>query len=70
MRRTTLRTAVAVVTAGLVLTACGSDDGDSGGGSGSDWATATSVEDGGGMDALVEAAQAEGELNVIALPPD
>ncbi|MBN1093633.1 extracellular solute-binding protein [Blastococcus sp. TML/M2B] len=70
MRRSTLRTAVAVVTAGLTLTACGSDDGDSGGGSGSDWATATSVEDGGGMDALVEAAQAEGELNVIALPPD
>ncbi|MGY2064995.1 ABC transporter substrate-binding protein [Blastococcus sp. SYSU DS0619] len=72
MRRSTLRTAVAVVTAGLTLTACGSDDGDSGGtgGSGSDWATATSVEDGGGMDALVEAARAEGELNVIALPPD
>ncbi|MGY1754263.1 ABC transporter substrate-binding protein [Blastococcus sp. SYSU D01042] len=70
-RSTTLRTAVAVVTAGLTLTACGSDDGGSGGsGSGSDWATATSVEDGGGMDALVEAAQAEGELNVIALPPD
>ncbi|MGY1915696.1 ABC transporter substrate-binding protein [Blastococcus sp. SYSU DS0973] len=69
MRRSTLRTAVAVVTAGLTLTACGSDDGGSGG-SGSDWATATSVEDGGGMDALVEAAQAEGELNVIALPPD
>ncbi|WP_347057661.1 extracellular solute-binding protein [Blastococcus sp. HT6-30] len=69
MRRSTLRTAVAVVTAGLTLTACGSDDGGSGG-SGSDWATATSVEEGGGMDALVEAAQAEGELNVIALPPD
>lgn len=69
MRRSTLRTAIAVVTAGLTLTACGSD-GDSGGASGSDWATATSVEDGGGMDALVEAAQAEGELNVIALPPD
>ncbi|WP_199584481.1 extracellular solute-binding protein [Blastococcus sp. TF02A-30] len=71
MRRTTLRAAVAVVTAGMTLTACGSDDGGSGsGGSGSDWATATSAEDGGGMDALVEAAKAEGELNVIALPPD
>jgi ABC-type Fe3+ transport system substrate-binding protein len=70
VRRTTLRIAVAVVTAGLTLTACGSDDGGSGGGSGSDWAEATSVEDGGGMDALVEAAKAEGELNVIALPPD
>ncbi|SFE70508.1 ABC transporter substrate-binding protein [Blastococcus tunisiensis] len=71
MRRTTLRTAVAVVTAGLTLTACGSDDGGgSGGGSGSDAATATSAEDFGGMDALIEAAQEEGELNVIALPPD
>jgi ABC-type Fe3+ transport system substrate-binding protein len=69
VRRSTLRTAVAVVTAGLTLTACGSGDGGSGG-SGSDWATATSAEDAGGMEALVEAAQAEGELNVIALPPD
>jgi putative spermidine/putrescine transport system substrate-binding protein len=33
-----------------------------------DAATATSAEDFGGMDALIEAAQAEGELNVIALP--
>ena len=32
-------------------------------------ATATSAEDLGGMDALVKAAQKEGELNVIALPP-
>ena len=72
MRRSTLRTAVAVVTAGLTLTACGSDDGGSSGGGGADTdaATATSVEDFGGMDALIEAAQEEGELNVIALPPD
>lgn len=70
MRRTTLRTAVAVVTAGLTLTACGSgDDGGSGGG-GSDAASATSAEDFGGMDALIEAAQEEGTLNVIALPRD
>src|SRR3712207_7254389 len=32
VRRSTLRTAVAVVTAGLTLTACGSGDGGSGGG--------------------------------------
>jgi len=71
VRRSTLRTAVAVVTAGITLTACGSDDGGSTGGSGSDdAATATSAEDFGGMDALVEAAKAEGTLNVIALPPD
>jgi putative spermidine/putrescine transport system substrate-binding protein len=34
------------------------------------WATATSATSQGGMDALVKAAQAEGTLNVIALPPD
>ena len=73
MRGRTLRTAAAVVTAGLTLAACGgSGDGntDSGadGGNG-DAATATSAEDFGGMDALVEAAQEEGTLNVIALPP-
>jgi ABC-type Fe3+ transport system substrate-binding protein len=69
VRRSILRTAIAVVTAGVTLTACGSDDGGSSGGSGSDAATATSAEDLGGMDALVKAAKAEGTLNVIALPP-
>ena len=70
MRASTSRTAVAVVIAGLTLTACGSEDGGSGGSSGgSDAATATSAEEFGGMDALVSAAQEEGELNVIALPP-
>ncbi|WP_416954102.1 ABC transporter substrate-binding protein [Nocardioides sp. T5] len=38
--------------------------------SGVDAASATSVEDFGSMDELVAAAQDEGELNVIALPPD
>jgi hypothetical protein len=33
-------------------------------------ATATSAEDFGGLEGLVEAAQEEGKLNVIALPPD
>jgi ABC-type Fe3+ transport system substrate-binding protein len=71
VRRSTLRTAIAVVTAGLTLTACGgSDSGGSGGDGGSDAATATSADDLGGMDALVKAAKAEGTLNVIALPPD
>ena len=76
MRARTLRTAVAVVTAGLTLTACGgsgdggSGSGNGGGGGDGDAATATSAEDFGGMDALVEAAQEEGTLNVIALPRD
>ena len=49
MRRSTLRTAVAVVTAGLTLTACGSDDGGTGGTErAADAATATSAEDFGG----------------------
>ena len=38
--------------------------------SGVDAAAATSAEDFGGLDELVAAAQEEGELNVIALPPD
>lgn len=38
--------------------------------SGVDAATATSAEDFGGMEELIAAAQDEGELNVIALPPD
>ncbi len=67
------RTAAVLAAATLLLAACGGgDDGGSGGGGGggSDAASATSAEDLGGVDALVEAAQAEGELNVIALPPD
>ena len=74
MRRSTLRTAVVAVTAGLALTACGSSGGGSGStgtsGSGAKAATATSAQAMGGMDALVKAAKAEGTLNVIALPPD
>lgn len=35
-----------------------------------DWSTIKSAADGGGMDALVAAAKAEGTLNVIALPDD
>ncbi|HET8719079.1 MAG TPA: ABC transporter substrate-binding protein [Nocardioidaceae bacterium] len=59
----------------LVLAACAppEDSGDQGGGttqSGVSASKATSVDDFGGMDALVKAAQKEGELNVIALPPD
>src|SRR5213594_1253399 len=60
-----LGTAVAAL---IVLAACG---GTSGGGTASCNAkTATSASDCGGMDSLVAAAKKEGELNVIALPPD
>ncbi len=69
-----LRTATVLAVATLALSACGGGDDGGSGGSGSDGgadaASARSAEDLGGMDALVEAAQAEGELNVIALPPD
>ncbi len=61
-------TALAIVAlAATALTAC-SAGADTGAGSDVDAKTATSAEDFGGMDALVEAAKAEGQLNVIALP--
>jgi ABC-type Fe3+ transport system substrate-binding protein len=68
LRRRTLVPAIAVLAAGLIVTACSSSGGGSGGGSTA--ATATSASDMGGMDKLVAAAKKEGTLNVIALPPD
>ncbi|WP_208113111.1 ABC transporter substrate-binding protein [Actinorugispora endophytica] len=66
------RAAFAAVLGGLLLpAACGAPpappgvDADRG-----DAATATSAEVLGGMDALIEAAQAEGELNVVTPQPD
>ena len=71
MRRRTLAPAIAVLAAGLTLTACGSGgSGGSSSGGGADAATATSAAALGGMDALVKKAKAEGTLNVITLPPD
>jgi putative spermidine/putrescine transport system substrate-binding protein len=71
--RTTFISAVAVATL-ISLAACAPpEDDDSSADSssaGTDAATATSAEDFGGLDALVDAAEEEGELNVIALPPD
>lgn len=67
----------ALAAVGLTLTACGSSPSQAGTPSGSSApasaagaATATSAADLGGMDALVAAAKAEGQLNVIALPHD
>jgi len=69
------RPTIALLGAALLLTAaCGDAPERETASTGSDSAvaaaTATSVEDFGGFDALVEAAEAEGTLNVIALPPD
>ncbi|GAA2142354.1 extracellular solute-binding protein [Nocardioides koreensis] len=65
--RTVFVSVVALATT-TALAACSppSDDNSSS----SDAASATSVADFGSMDDLVKAAQDEGELNVIALPPD
>ena len=63
--------ASALVLAGLI--ACAPPQKDNSGGetqSGVKISEAKSATDFGGMDALVEAAKKEGELNVIALPPD
>lgn len=63
--------AVALGTAALTaLTACGAAPEDEAGAKGVKSAEATSVKDFGGLDKLVAAAEKEGELNVIALPPD
>ncbi|TPW73065.1 ABC transporter substrate-binding protein [Schumannella sp. 10F1B-5-1] len=59
----------AVVAVSLAACSTGTNTADAAGISKEDAATATSAEDFGGMDALVKAAKAEGELNVIALPP-
>ncbi|MFE4366970.1 ABC transporter substrate-binding protein [Streptomyces sp. NPDC056835] len=64
--------AVALSTAALTaLTACGAAPDDSAdSAAGAKAATAASVADFGGMEALVTAAEKEGTLNAIALPPD
>ena len=63
----TIGAAVAMAAAG-----CVSSGGGGGGGAPASqgWAAATSLQAGGGMDALVADASREGTLNVIALPPD
>ena len=61
--------AAVVVSAALVTAAC-SPPADKATGDVAKSATATSAADFGGMDGLVAAAKKEGQLNVIALPPD
>lgn len=60
-------TVAALASGALVLSACAPPEKAA---STDKAATATSAADVGGMDALVEAAKKEGQLNVIALPPD
>jgi putative spermidine/putrescine transport system substrate-binding protein len=69
--RTLARTAAALlaVTTFAGLTACSPPEKETAS-TGSGAATATGAADLGGMDALVAAAKKEGQLNVIALPPD
>ncbi|MBK0421771.1 ABC transporter substrate-binding protein [Leucobacter sp. CSA2] len=68
LRSATLATAVLLI--GGSLAACSPAGGSGGDGNSSDAAAAKSAADLGGMDGLVKAAQAEGQLNVIALPED
>ena len=71
MARNPLRVCLAAALSVLTLAACSPPPEKSESSSGGDdAAAATSVDDLGGMDALVKAAKAEKELNVIALPPD
>jgi putative spermidine/putrescine transport system substrate-binding protein len=63
VRRFGSRFIVSLAAIALVVGAC------SGTGS-SKWSTATSAAGGGGMEELVKAAEAEGALNVIAVPPE
>jgi putative spermidine/putrescine transport system substrate-binding protein len=71
MARQSLRLSLVAGLSVLALAACAPpSDKSSSSGSGSDAAKATSASDVGGMDGLVKAAEKEGALNVIALPPD
>ncbi|MFV1366324.1 extracellular solute-binding protein [Mycolicibacterium elephantis] len=72
-----MKSRLAAVTAAALLlvgsAACAPPEKESGGEqtqSGVKAGEATSADDFGGMDGLIEAAKKEGELNVIALPPD
>jgi putative spermidine/putrescine transport system substrate-binding protein len=61
--------ALAVAVGSVILAAgCGSSSSGSSGSSGTDFAKVTAATKGGGMAALIKAAKAEGQLNVITLP--
>ncbi len=70
MARSILRVSLVAALSVTALAACSPPPKDNESSGSSDAATATSADDMGGMDALVKAAEKEGALNVIALPPD
>lgn len=67
IRRSIVSIAALATLSAMGACAAPEDDNDS---ARSESSSATSAEDFGGLEGLVEAAQEEGELNVIALPPD
>ncbi|GEP38031.1 ABC transporter substrate-binding protein [Nocardioides psychrotolerans] len=67
---TSLVTLVALISTAALAGCAPPEDDDTGSAASADAAAATSVADFGTMDDLISAAQEEGELNVIALPPD
>ncbi|MGG7465372.1 MULTISPECIES: ABC transporter substrate-binding protein [unclassified Plantibacter] len=66
--RRTLTALATLAIAATALTACSTSAAPAGSDGKVDAATATSAKDFGGLDSLVKAAKAEGQLNVIALP--
>ncbi|KAA0977330.1 extracellular solute-binding protein [Paeniglutamicibacter gangotriensis] len=70
MKRRSLLAVSVVLALSTTLAACGSGGGSTASVDGIDAATAVSAADFGGIEKLVEAAELEGELNVIALPED
>jgi len=68
-KTTTIAVAAAALSGALLAAGCGGGTNSSGGSTGgTDWSKATSVAQGGGMEALIAAAKKEGQLNVITLP--
>jgi len=69
-RRALMQTSFLLLIATLALSACATPAAPDPTVAPTDWAHTTSAADGGGMDALVAAAKAEGTLTTIALPHD
>ncbi|GAA4511399.1 ABC transporter substrate-binding protein [Brevibacterium yomogidense] len=68
LKHTRALTAALTIGAFAAVSACGGGSAESD--ESAHWRAATSAEEGGGMDALIEAAQAEGTLNVMGLYED